>query len=291
MDNLTRVTAKIFGETASTTNDPVEIGQFGSAKLGTYNATSDVATIQNLTAWSNGWIDAVTPTQQFPTLPEMTGVHKVLSYQNAYLMQKGIPEWDASTTYYTGDFAKAVGQGKLYYSLTDNNLNHALSNTTYWQEFNFDGTSLLQLVYPVGSIFLSTTVSCPLAALFGTWQIVGNTIITGVAASGSTSSTSATVSVKGNGKSLGLTNGSINAGTAYYSNSGAGSQLYPNTNAYGTTNGTTNTHAVPSWTAYASVGVTTDSSKSGLTGSVTIPSLSVSVSNTSLSVNIFKRTA
>ena len=42
MAKLTRVTAKIFGETASTSNTPKEIGQFGSAKAGTYNATGDV---------------------------------------------------------------------------------------------------------------------------------------------------------------------------------------------------------------------------------------------------------
>lgn len=134
MTNLTRVTGKIFGETASTSNTPKEIGQFGSAKAGTYNATGDVATIQNLAAWSNGWIDAVTPTQQFPSLPEMTGVHKVLSYQNAYLLQKGVAEWDAGTTYYTGDLCKGVGEGKLYVSKIDSNINNDLTDTNSWEE-------------------------------------------------------------------------------------------------------------------------------------------------------------
>lgn len=164
MTNLTRVTGKIFGETASTTNIPKEIGQFGSAKAGTYNATGDVATIQNLSAWSNGWIDAVTPTQQFPSLPEMTGVHKVLSYQTAYTLQKGVPEWDAGTTYYTGDFAKGVGVGKLYVSKIDNNLNNALTDTDSWELFT-DGlanTSLSNLtdagnIYGGGLAFPSTT--------------------------------------------------------------------------------------------------------------------------------------
>ena len=113
MTKLNRVTAKIFGETASASGNDPEIGQFGSAKAGTYNGTTDVATIQGLSAWSNGWIDAVTPTQQFPPLPEMTGVHKVLSYQEAYLLQQGIPEWDAGTTYYENNFC--AKDGKIYF--------------------------------------------------------------------------------------------------------------------------------------------------------------------------------
>lgn len=138
MAKLNRVTAKIFGETASTVNIPKEIGQFGSAKAGTYNATGDVATIQSLPAWSNGWIDAVTPTDQFPPLPEMTGVHKVLSYQNAYLLQQGIPEWDSATTYYTNNFCSKAG--KIYISQSDNNLNNdPASDTVNWKVFESGG--------------------------------------------------------------------------------------------------------------------------------------------------------
>lgn len=134
MAKLSRVTAKVFGETATATGSDPSIGQFGSAKAGTYNGTGDVATIQGLSAWSNGWIDAVTPTQQFPTLPEMTGVHKVLSYQNAYLLQQGIPEWDSGTTYYTNGFCSKAG--KIYISQSDDNINHdPESDTTNWKEF------------------------------------------------------------------------------------------------------------------------------------------------------------
>ena len=109
MTRLKRITNKIFGNTASTTGSPdtgAEIGQFGSAKAGTYNATADVETIQALPAYEQGWIGAVIPDQQYPTLPEMTGVNKVLSYQTGYLMQEGIPEWDSGTTYYKNSIVK-----------------------------------------------------------------------------------------------------------------------------------------------------------------------------------------
>lgn len=111
MTRLKRITNKIFGNTASTTGSPdtgAEIGQFGSAKAGTYNATADVETIQALPAYEQGWIGAVIPNQQYPTLPEMTGVNKVLSYQTGYLMQEGIPEWDSGTTYYKNSIVKSA---------------------------------------------------------------------------------------------------------------------------------------------------------------------------------------
>lgn len=134
MAKLTRLTGKVFGQTADATGQDPEIGQFGSAKAGTYVGTGDVATIQSLPAWSNGWIDAVTPSQQFPTLPEMTGVHKVLSYQNAYILQQGVPEWDSATTYYENGFCSY--NGSIYVSLIDNNTNiQPDSNTSVWSVY------------------------------------------------------------------------------------------------------------------------------------------------------------
>lgn len=131
MTNYQRITAKVFGETATATGNNPEIGQFGSALAGTYVGTTDIATIQNLTAWSDGFIGCVTPTDQFPPLPEMTGFGKVLSQQQAYLLQKGIPEWDSGTTYYLNDYCRI--DNVIYYSLQDNNLNqNPASATSYW---------------------------------------------------------------------------------------------------------------------------------------------------------------
>ena len=134
MTNLSRITAKIFGETAATTGDDPEIGQFGSALAGTYVGTADVATIQSLPAWSNGFIDSVTPSTQFPPLPEVTGFGKVLSYQNAYLLQKGIAEWDSATVYYTTSYCQY--NGALYRSKINDNIgNEPIANVSndYWQ--------------------------------------------------------------------------------------------------------------------------------------------------------------
>ena len=108
---LRRVTNKIFGKNASPTGDVsvgAYIGQFGSGKAGTYIGTGDIATIQALPAWENGWIDAVIPNQQYPCLPEMTGFGKVLSYQIGYIQQEGICEWDSATEYCKNSIVKYV---------------------------------------------------------------------------------------------------------------------------------------------------------------------------------------
>jgi hypothetical protein len=109
MAKLTRQTYKLFGGTANPTGDSANgpfIGQFGSASAGTFVGTNDVATIQNLDAWGNGWIDACQTNSKFPPLPERTGVDYVQSYGLNYLYQEGIPEYSATSTYYTGSVVK-----------------------------------------------------------------------------------------------------------------------------------------------------------------------------------------
>lgn len=144
MTKYIRKTAKLFGESANpadnaTTQGP-EIGQFGSALIGTYNGTADIDTIQGLPAWQQGFIGAVTPTNQYPPLPEMTGFGKVLSYELCYLLQQGIPEWDYNTTYYINGFCSK--NGKIYISNTNSNLsNDPETDTVNWRQFEGIGRS------------------------------------------------------------------------------------------------------------------------------------------------------
>lgn len=131
-------------------------------------------------------------------------------------------------------------------------------------------TDLLNAVYPVGSLYFCTQSTCPLSAVISgsTWEKVGSSIITSVNTS---------VPIKGNGKSLGLTDGTYNRGIATYSDLG----MQTNRDGFnvnvgkelGTSDGTPRKVAL---------GITTDSSKSGIVGTVT---------SSSLTVNIFKRTA
>jgi hypothetical protein len=155
MAKLTRVTAKVFGENASLTVGSSGIGQFGSAKAGTFNITGDVATIQALPAWSTGFRDAVTASSRFPALEEMTGLAKVLSYQNAYVLQEGISEWDAGTTYNIGSIVKVLDESNkvlLYQSIINDNLNTPVTNDTAWEKVELGGGSSRN----IGEIVTST---------------------------------------------------------------------------------------------------------------------------------------
>lgn len=137
-ENLTRQTAKIFANNAPQS----AMGQFGSALNGTKVNTTDITQIQALPAYETGWTAAVVTNRNYPTLEETNGVLKVMSYQTAYTLQKGVPEWDANTTYYSGDICKAVGSGVLYVSRADNNVNNPLNNNTYWREYQPSASEL-----------------------------------------------------------------------------------------------------------------------------------------------------
>ena len=128
--NLPRITQKIFAE-----NTKTNIGQFGSAKNGSPFRTGDIQQIQALTAWGEGWDAAVISDRNYPPLEEMTGVQKVFSQQIAYILQKGMPEWDNGTTYFQNDMCR-VGS-MFYYSKTDNNTgNNPDTDKTNWGRWN-----------------------------------------------------------------------------------------------------------------------------------------------------------
>lgn len=120
MANLSRITQKIFASLASNN------GQFGSAQAGTKVTTTDVAVIQNLSAWLQGWNSATISAKKLPTLEEMQGIQYVVTRQLAYLFQKGIPEWDTGTEYYQFDIVRKTGTYELYGSLTNANAGNAL---------------------------------------------------------------------------------------------------------------------------------------------------------------------
>lgn len=138
MAKLPRVTNKLFAENAATD----DIGQFGSANAGTKLNTSDVTTIQALPAWKEGWKPAVVGNNRYPAMQERNGVDKVFSYQIDYMLQQGIPEYDAGTTYYKGSIIKSLdteSKPVLYNSLIDNNVGNPLSDGTKWEKLSFGG--------------------------------------------------------------------------------------------------------------------------------------------------------
>ena len=130
MARLTRKNIKVFAGSANNN------GVFGSLQANNPTLSNDVETIQSLSAWEEGWNAATETSEELPPLEEIQAVEYVTSYEQAYLMQEGVPEWAATVTYYKGSLAKEVTTTgfRLYMSLTNDNLNNILSNTTNWKK-------------------------------------------------------------------------------------------------------------------------------------------------------------
>ena len=131
-------------------------------------------------------------------------------------------------------------------------------------------------VYPVGSLYFGTQSTCPLAAIIdgSTWEKVGSSLITSVNTS---------VPVKGNGKSMGWTNGDASFGCSQGDN-GYG-WFFPSltSEAYGKDIGVVQAGNVGTRPSGGKLmGLTSNANNSGIVGTVT---------RTALTVNIWKRTA
>lgn len=109
------------------------IAQFGSLKAEDPQYSDDPDVIQQLDAWTAGWAEAVIDNNA-PTIQDMNGLFYVLTRQIAYLLQSGISERNATTTYQTGSLV-IDGIGNMYRSVTGENINNALTDEESWLNF------------------------------------------------------------------------------------------------------------------------------------------------------------
>lgn len=125
MAKIARITALPFASTAS----GGQIGTFGSKSAGAPATTTDPAVAQSLSQWLSGWYAAVIDGNS-PCIEDMNSFCFVVMYLLTYAQQAGIQEWDAGTTYYIGSLVNV--SGTIYSSLTDGNLNHAVTDPANW---------------------------------------------------------------------------------------------------------------------------------------------------------------
>lgn len=144
MATLQRLTGKVFAGKALLT----DLGVFGSALNGTPTnptAVNTDAQIQSDSAYENGWTDAVVTTKNFPPIEEVNGVLRTISHQACYLLQAGIPTWDANTAYDLTSIVKVVNGSELilYHpiQLDANNecKGHAVNETAWWEKVIITG--------------------------------------------------------------------------------------------------------------------------------------------------------
>lgn len=129
MTRLARKNLKVFASGASNN------GVFGSLQANNPTTTTDIEAIQSLPAWGSGWNSATASSEMLPPLEEMQGVQYVETYQTAYILQEGVPEWLSTCEYHEGSMVKEniTGGFKIYTSLVENNINNALSDTSKWK--------------------------------------------------------------------------------------------------------------------------------------------------------------
>jgi hypothetical protein len=163
MTKLAIKVQKIFGATGPTG----VLGQFGSLKAGAPAYSNDPDTIQGLTGYGQG-LDGASINSAPPAIQDVNSLFYLISRQIAYLMQTGVSEWNAATTYYIGSIIND-GIGNLYTSVTDDNLNNAITDSANWlnikssfsRDISSNPTIINEdycLVAPVGATGISGSV-------------------------------------------------------------------------------------------------------------------------------------
>ena len=188
MAKLTRTTQLVFGSSPGID----QIGVFGSFAAGSPTFTNSPATIQSLANYLEGWFSAVDG-ENSPCIEDMNGLCFLYAYQLAYIMQAGIPEWDAGTTYYLGSLVNdPAGTGTIYISQANANLNNALTNTSFWLAQNtFSASSIV-------TVTANTTISASTFILRSN-STAGNLLHTLPAISGTAVGTRITIKDVGTG--------------------------------------------------------------------------------------------
>lgn len=126
MTKILRKLQKLFGTGG-------DVGQYGSGQLGTKVTDTDLDVLQALTAWINGWADAVISGEKLPPLEEMNCLAYVFSQQLGYLFQEGIPEYLSTKEYHVNSVVKKAGTNELYSSKITPNLGQTLVDGANWQ--------------------------------------------------------------------------------------------------------------------------------------------------------------
>lgn len=129
MTAIVRKKMTVFGSNSGLN----EIEQFGSLANGMPNYTTDPEVIQALANYLSGWFGGVVGSN-VPAIEDMNGLCYLFAYQLSYLLERGVGEWIATTTYYIGSQVNVLGQ--IYVSLTNNNLNNVVTDTTNWRRFD-----------------------------------------------------------------------------------------------------------------------------------------------------------
>lgn len=134
MPRIPRVSQKIFASDSGA-ND---VMQFGSLAAFNPVPTKDASVIQALSAFSEGWQKAVV-LESSPTWEDFNALFLLVTQQLAYVLQEGIPEWDADTVYYKGSIVKVGDDAKQFRSIVDDNVGNETTDDLFWSPVGGSG--------------------------------------------------------------------------------------------------------------------------------------------------------
>lgn len=199
MAKINRQRHKILGGSGSSDN----FAQFGSLVAAAPIKTKDLATIQALPAWDDGFQESIFGANKDILLEDLNAAFLEHSTQIAYLFQAGVPEWEVATEYSKGSLVQRTtgggdATGELYMSLVDGNVGNAIpvqTDNANWRWINspqvpagvmFDWTGIVApggFVLGDGAAYSRVTLSGLFAnttlALIGT-LVNGNAVVTGI---------------------------------------------------------------------------------------------------------------
>lgn len=136
MAKLQRKSAKVFAEQAQA--NVGGIAQFGSLAAGNIQYSKDIDVIQALDAYKQGWQAAVVGNKS-PAMEDRNALDYLLSYQQAYIMQHGVPEWLSTETYYQNSYV-VDSNGELRTSTIDDNIGNDPAQDLAGQYWGYAGS-------------------------------------------------------------------------------------------------------------------------------------------------------
>ena len=122
-----------------------------------------------------------------PERIDFNGMFYLSTDQRTYLQNGGYITYNDDVATAIGGYPQGAilnyldsnGNFSQVQSLIDNNQYNFITtpgyiNNTYWKFVSGKPTviSVLEQIYPVGAIFIGTTSTCPMSAIFGTWVLV-----------------------------------------------------------------------------------------------------------------------
>jgi len=157
---IPRKTQKVFGGSLTPSGN---IGVIGSLAAGSPAYSGDLSTLQSLSNYLGGFASC-TVGNSSPTMQDMNALFYLITTQLDYILQRGLPEWDAGTTYFTG--CRVSSGSTSYVSLQDNNTNHSVTDGAWWSSTSlgqarawvtFDQTGAILQSYNIASVVRNST--------------------------------------------------------------------------------------------------------------------------------------